>query len=295
MENNSNVEDKENNYLFDSLMMEIQGKKNKKEYEEALNLIENKIGEIEKNYTKESDEYFNISKEFCDICNIISEIYSEIGKFNEGTKKLEKPIKLFENYMPILHIIYNNLGIFYRKIGEFAKAFEYFTKSLQNGINLKSKRIAGEGYIHCSIILLLIGKYDYSIELSLSGIILLQEFMLNNKELISEIEIILKNGYINIAVCYYKKNNFLESLLYYDIAEKINEKSENTYPNQNIIIDDEKKYKMLKNILNNLELEKNISDKKEKMANNYMKEKLKKLIKNIEEKHSCDLQSILPK
>ena len=209
MENNSNVEDKENNYLFDSLMMEIQGKKNKKEYEEALNLIENKIGEIEKNYTKESDEYFNISKEFCDICNIISEIYSEIGKFNEGIKKLEKPIKLFENYMPILHIIYNNLGIFYRKIGEFAKAFEYFTKSLQNGINLKSKRIAGEGYIHCSIILLLIGKYDYSIELSLSGIILLQEFMLNNKELISEIEIILKNGYINIAVCYYKKNNFL--------------------------------------------------------------------------------------
>ena len=269
--------------MYEYILKEVSNQKQKNEFQNALNLLENNIKEIENKYSKESLEYFNMAKELCEICNLIAEKFYDNGKFNEGLNYLEKSIKLFANFKEIQYLCNNNLGNYYRKLGELNKAYDSFTRSIELGLLFHNKKIIGEGYINCGIILLLMEMFDKSIELCLSGIILLQECLLNKKDLSNDIYNILNNAYTSIALCYYKKKNFLESLLYYDISEKLNKKLEIEYTNT--ILNDETKYKMLTEILNKLEKEK-LLDKTEKMSNNYMIEKIKNLISQIEEKNS---------
>ena len=269
--------------MYEYILKEVSNQKQKNEFQNALNLLENNIKEIENKYSKESLEYFNMAKELCEICNLIAEKFYDNGKFNEGLNYLEKSIKLFANFKEIQYLCNNNLGNYYRKLGELNKAYDSFTRSIELGLLFHNKKIIGEGYINCGIILLLMEMFDKSIELCLSGIILLQECLLNKKDLSNDIYNILNNAYTSITLCYYKKKNFLESLLYYDISEKLNKKLEIEYTNT--ILNDETKYKMLTEILNQLEKEK-LLDKTEKMSNNYMIEKIKNLISQIEEKNS---------
>ena len=277
--------------MYEDILKEVSIKKQNKEFENALSILENNIEEIENKYNKESVEYFNVAKELCDICNLIAEKLYDNGKFNEGLNYLEKSIKLFENFKQIQYLCNNNLGNYYRKIGELTKAFESFTNSIEIGIFFDNKKIIGEGYINCGIILLLMGMFDKSIEQCLSGIILLQECLLTKTDSSNDIYEIINNAYTSISLCYYNKNNILESLLYYDIAEKMNKKLGIEYTNT--FINDETKYKMLNEILNEFEKE-NILDKKEKMANNYMIEKIKNLITQIEEKNSWNSKKNFP-
>jgi tetratricopeptide (TPR) repeat protein len=269
--------------MYEYILKEVSNQKQKNGFQNALNLLENNIKEIENKYSKESLEYFNMAKELCEICNLIAEKFYDNGKFNEGLNYLEKSIKLFANFKEIQYLCNNNLGNYYRKLGELNKAYDSFTRSIELGLLFHNKKIIGEGYINCGIILLLMEMFDKSIELCLSGIILLQECLLNKKDLSNDIYNILNNAYTSIALCYYKNKNFLESLLYYDISEKLNKKLEIEYTNT--ILNDETKYKMLTEILNQLEKEK-LLDKTEKMSNNYMIEKIKNLISQIEEKNS---------
>ena len=269
--------------MYENILKEVIIKKQNKEYENALNILENNIEEIKNKYNKESEEYFNLAKELCDISNLIAETFYDNGKFNEGLKYLEKSMKLFENVKQIQYLCNNNLGNYYRKIGELKKAFESFTKSIELGLFLNNIKIIGEGYINCGIILLLMGMFDKSIEQSLSGIIILQECLLNKKDLTNDIYNIINNAYTSISLCYYNKKNFYESLLYYDLSEKINKKLGIEYTNT--FINEETKYKMLNEILNEFKKE-NVLDKKEKMSNNYMIEKIKNLITQIKEKNS---------
>ena len=70
----------------------------------------------------------------------IGTIYLETGKVEEGTKYIEKALKLILELYGEPHItlgkIYTNLGNAYRLMGDPAKGIYYFKKGLENNIQL---------------------------------------------------------------------------------------------------------------------------------------------------------------
>ena len=109
----------------------------------------------------------------------------------------------------------------------------------------------------------------------------------------------LENSYILVAISHFKLGNTLESLLYYNIAKKIRnhvtgEDTNNDKGEQSEILSDEAKLKMLKESRDEIVKEnKKVTDRNDKMANNYMREQITKMIKEIEEKNGWSDSPIL--
>lgn len=361
-QSNKNSDSNENVNLEELHSQILEYKENRK-YEECIELIQNNIYQVAEQYSKNSKEYYNLAKEVCDICSIISEEYYNEGNLEEGVKYLDQCVTLFQNFKPILHLCYNNLGNFYRKLSMNDKALEYYDKSLKISNECNNKKNVAEGHINYAITLLSINKVKLSLEQTLAGIILLQECFIdlrkennndnskknkssshnksnnnnnneNNEtfkyeefedpaEKNADIYSMLENSYILVAICQFKLGNLLESLLYYELAYKIrlfitsdknktetennnnnksvnksssqnnNSQSQNIKDNQNEILNDSAKLKMLRECLNQAEqMNKNVSDKNEKMSNNYIKQKIITMINEIVERQDYNEQPL---
>lgn len=325
--NNSNntIQDEKNS--INKLRDEIASHKSNHEYEECIKLIQDNINKITEKYSKNSKEYYSIAQEVCDICNIMAQEDFINNNYEEGIQYLEKCVSLFQNYKPILNVCYNNLGHYYRKLGITDKALESYDSSIKISGELKNKKNVAEGHINYSIVLISINKVNLALEQSLAGIILLQECLLDKRAISSrsttknnqsqenqsvnddeieeylDIYSMLENSYILVAICHFKLSNTLESLLYYEMADKvrshiIGESNEGNGKNKenthNDVLSDEAKLKMYKECLNEIIKDsKKATDKNEKMANNYMKNQINKMIKEIEDKNGWSDSPIL--
>ena len=329
MENSNNTIQDEKNAI-NKLRDEIASHKSNHEYEECIKLIQDNINNITEQYSKNSREYYSIAQEVCDICNIIAQEDFNNGNYEEGIQYLEKCVSLFQNYKPILNVCYNNLGHYYRKLGITDRALESYDSSIKISGELKNKKNVAEGHINYSIVLISINKVKLALEQSLAGIILLQECLLdkrtisshsntknnqsqgnqstNNEDIEEYLDIysMLENSYILVGICHFKLSNTLESLLYYEMADKVrayimgesNESSvkyeNNKESAHNDVLSDEAKLKMYKECLNEIIKDsKKVTDKNEKMVNNYMKNQINKMIKEIEDKNGWSDSPIL--
>lgn len=319
-------EEKKND--INALQNQITELKSNQKYEECIKLIQDNISNIAEQYSKDSREYYSISYEVCDICNLIAQDNFLNQNYEEGVAYLEKCVSLFQNYKPILNVCYNNLGHYYRKLGINDKALESYDNAIQVSSELGNKKNVSEGHINYAIILISINKVKLALEQALAGIILLQECLMekkqnntfssnnaqensneenktgktNNEDIEEYLDIysMLENSYILVAISHFKLGNTLESLLYYDIAKKLREhvtgddSNNNDKGEQNEILSDEAKLKMLKESRNEIVKEnKKVTERNEKMANNYMRDQITKMIREIEEKNGWSDSPIL--
>ena len=64
-------EEKKND--INALQNQITELKSNQKYEECIKLIQDNISNIAEQYSKDSREYYSISYEVCDICNLIAQ------------------------------------------------------------------------------------------------------------------------------------------------------------------------------------------------------------------------------
>ena len=163
-----------------------------------------------------------------------------------------------------------------------------------------------QGHLLLANVLLNTDSIVLAIEQALSGIILLQEIIINKEEYKDNVNILeaLEDAYLIVAVGKYKNGNIIQSLLYCKLAEQLrqkmgknkNEENDNNNNNNNTnkknkkkkegelnILEDETKYELIKNALNfDLDMDKALFDKNEQMSYNYILNLLKKMLEDIE-------------
>ena len=293
----------------DDLLSKLEQLKSENKYEECISLIEQQLPYLEKNYSKESEKFYQLAYEITDICNLKAYDLFLNSKPEEGRKFIEKSIQIFSNYKQILNICYANLGKYYVKLNQRQKAIDCFIVSTEIARSLKNKLHVAQGHLLLANILLNSSSINQAIEQALSGIILLQEIIINKEEYKDNLNILeaLEDAYLIVAVGKYKSGNIIQSLLYCNLAEKIQEKigkfnkkdesneksnldkkskkskkSKNNTSELNILEDDTK-YELIKNALSfDVYQDKALFDKNEQMSYNYLINTLKKMLTEIE-------------
>jgi hypothetical protein len=181
------------------------------------------------------------------------------------------------------------------------KAIDCFLVSTEIARSLKNKLHVAQGHLLLANVLLNTDSIVMAIEQALSGIILLQEIIINKEEYKDNVNILeaLEDAYLIVAVGKYKNGNIIQSLLYCKLAEQLRQKmgknkseeSENINNKKNRrkkegelnILEDETKYELIKNALNfDLDMDKALFDKNEQMSYNYILNLLKKMLEDIE-------------
>ena len=291
----------------DDLLFQLEQLKSENKYEECISLIEQQLPYLEKNYSKDSEKFYQLAYEITDICNLKAYDLFLNAKPEEGKKFIEKSIQIFSNYKQILNICYANLGKYYVKLNQKQKAIDCFIVSTEIARSLKNKLHVAQGHLLLANILLNSSSINQAIEQALSGIILLQEIIINKEEYKDNLNILeaLEDAYLIVAVGKYKNGNIIQSLLYCNLAEKIkekinkfnkksdfeksntkkkkkkNKKIKNT--NELNILEDDTKYELIKNALNfDVYQDKALFDKNEQMSYNYLVNTLKKMLGEIE-------------
>ena len=283
----------------DDLLTHLEQLKSENRYEECITLIEQQLPSLEKNYSKEHEKFYQLAYEITDICNLKAYDLFLNSKPEEGLKFIEKSIQIFSNYKQILNICYANLGKYYIKLNKKQKAIDCFLVSTEIARSLKNKLHVAQGHLLLANVLLNTDSIILAIEQALSGIILLQEIIINKEEYKDNINILeaLEDAYLIVAVGKYKNGNIIQSLLYCKLAEQLrqkmgknkNEESDDKKVKKNKkegelnILEDETKYELIKNALNfDLEMDKALFDKNEQMSYNYIVDILKKMMEDIE-------------
>ena len=286
----------------DDLLNQIEQLKSEYKYEDCISLIEQQLPYLEKNYSKESEKFYQLAYEITDICNLKAYDLFLNSKPEEGRKFIEKSIQIFSNYKQILNICYANLGKYYVKLNQRQKAIDCFIVSTEIARSLKNKLHVAQGHLLLANILLNSSSINQAIEQALSGIILLQEIIINKEEYKDNLNILeaLEDAYLIVAVGKYKNRNIIQSLLYCNLAEKLqekigkskktesNEKSKKTKKNKKDtnelnILEDDTKYELIKNALSfDIDQDKALFDKNEQMSYNYLINTLKKMMAEIE-------------
>ena len=292
----------------DELLTQLEQLKNENKYEECISLIEQQLPYLEKNYSKESEKFYQLAYEITDICNLKAYDLFLNSKPEEGKKFIEKSIQIFSNYKQILNICYANLGKYYVKLNQKQKAIDCFIVSTEIARSLKNKLHVAQGHLLLANILLNSSSIIQAIEQALSGIILLQEIIINKEEYKDNLNILeaLEDAYLIVAVGKYKNGNIIQSLLYCNLAEKLQEKigkfnkkdesneksiaekkskkSKKSKNNNELnILEDDTKYELIKNALSfDVYQDKALFDKNEQMSYNYLINTLKKMLTEIE-------------
>ena len=307
-QNKLNPNNPNNNFKSeDDLLLQIEQLKSENKFEECISLIEQQLPFLEKNYSKESEKFYQLAYEITDICNLKAYDLFLNSKPEEGRKFIEKSIQIFSNYKQILNICYANLGKFYVKLNQKQKAIDCFIVSTEIARSLKNKLHVAQGHLLLANILLNSSNINQAIEQALSGIILLQEIIINKEEYKDNLNILeaLEDAYLIVAVGKYKSGNIIQSLLYCNLAEKIqdkiaqfNKKDDSNEKNNEEkkgkkkkaknnnelnILEDDTKYELIKNALNfDVYQDKALFDKNEQMSYNYLINTLKKMLAEIE-------------
>ena len=286
----------------DDLLNHLEQLKSENRYEECIALIEQQLPSLEKNYSKEHEKFYQLAYEITDICNLKAYDLFLNSKPEEGLRFIEKSIQIFSNYKQILNICYANLGKYYIKLNKKQKAIDCFLVSTEIARSLKNKLHVAQGHLLLANVLLNTDSILLAIEQALSGIILLQEIIINKEEYKENANILeaLEDAYLIVAVGKYKSGNIIQSLLYCKLAEQLREKMEKNKKddedNNNKkakkkkegelnILEDETKYELIKNALNfDLESDKALFDKNEQMSYNYILDMLKKMLDNLEKR-----------
>ena len=286
----------------DDLLSHLEQLKSENLYEECIALIEQQLPSLEKNYSKEHEKFYQLAYEITDICNLKAYDLFLNSKPEEGLRFIEKSIQIFSNYKQILNICYANLGKYYIKLNKKQKAIDCFLVSTEIARSLKNKLHVAQGHLLLANVLLNTDSILLAIEQALSGIILLQEIIINKEEYKENANILeaLEDAYLIVAVGKYKSGNIIQSLLYCKLAEQLREKMEkNKKDDEDInskkakkkkegelnILEDETKYELIKNALNfDLESDKALFDKNEQMSYNYILDMLKKMLDNLEKR-----------
>ena len=283
----------------DDLLTQLEQLKSENRYEDCISLIEQQLPSLEKNYSKEHEKFYQLAYEITDICNLKAYDLFLNSKPEEGLKFIEKSIQIFSNYKQILNICYANLGKYYIKLNKKQKAIDCFLVSTEIARSLKNKLHVAQGHLLLANVLLNTESIILAIEQALSGIILLQEIIINKEEYKDNINILeaLEDAYLIVAVGKYKNGNIIQSLLYCKLAEQLRQKmgknkTEDTDGNKKgkkkkevelNILEDESKYELIKNALNfDLDMDKALFDKNEQMSYNYILNMLKKMLEDIE-------------
>ena len=286
----------------DDLLTKLEQLKSENRYEECIALIEQQLPSLEKNYSKEHEKFYQLAYEITDICNLKAYDLFLNSKPEEGLKFIEKSIQIFSNYKQILNICYANLGKYYIKLNKKQKAIDCFLVSTEIARSLRNKLHVAQGHLLLANVLLNTDSILLAIEQALSGIILLQEIIINKEEYKENANILeaLEDAYLIVAVGKYKSGNIIQSLLYCKLAEQLREKMEKNKKDEDDnnskkakkkkegelnILEDETKYELIKNALNfDLESDKALFDKNEQMSYNYILDMLKKMLDNLEKR-----------
>ena len=286
----------------DDLLNHLEQLKSENRYEECIALIEQQLPSLEKNYSKEHEKFYQLAYEITDICNLKAYDLFLNSKPEEGLRFIEKSIQIFSNYKQILNICYANLGKYYIKLNKKQKAIDCFLVSTEIARSLKNKLHVAQGHLLLANVLLNTDSILLAIEQALSGIILLQEIIINKEEYKENANILeaLEDAYLIVAVGKYKSGNIIQSLLYCKLAEQLREKMEKNKKDDEDnnskkvkkkkegelnILEDETKYELIKNALNfDLESDKALFDKNEQMSYNYILDMLKKMLDNLEKR-----------
>ena len=286
----------------DDLLNHLEQLKSENRYEECIALIEQQLPSLEKNYSKEHEKFYQLAYEITDICNLKAYDLFLNSKPEEGLRFIEKSIQIFSNYKQILNICYANLGKYYIKLNKKQKAIDCFLVSTEIARSLKNKLHVAQGHLLLANVLLNTDSILLAIEQALSGIILLQEIIINKEEYKENANILeaLEDAYLIVAVGKYKSGNIIQSLLYCKLAEQLREKMEKNKKDEDDnnskkakkkkegelnILEDETKYELIKNALNfDLESDKALFDKNEQMSYNYILDMLKKMLDNLEKR-----------
>ena len=288
----------------DDLLSNLEQLKSENKYEECIALIEQQLPSLEKNYSKEHEKFYQLAYEITDICNLKAYDLFLNSKPEEGLKFIEKSIQIFSNYKQILNICYANLGKYYIKLNKMQKAIDCFLVSTEIARSLKNKLHVAQGHLLLANVLLNTDSILLAIEQALSGIILLQEIIINKEEYKDNTNILeaLEDAYLIVAVGKYKNGNIIQSLLYCKLAEQLQQKigknknekdnkdkesnkknKKNKKEGELNILEDETKYELIKNALNfDLGMDKALFDKNEQMSNNYILNILKTMMEDIE-------------
>ena len=288
----------------DDLLSNLELLKSENKYEECIALIEQQLPSLEKNYSKEHEKFYQLAYEITDICNLKAYDLFLNSKPDEGLKFIEKSIQIFSNYKQILNICYANLGKYYIKLNKMQKAIDCFLVSTEIARSLKNKLHVAQGHLLLANVLLNTDSILLAIEQALSGIILLQEIIINKEEYKDNTNILeaLEDAYLIVAVGKYKNGNIIQSLLYCKLAEQLQQKigknknekdnkdkesnkknKKNKKEGELNILEDETKYELIKNALNfDLGMDKALFDKNEQMSNNYILNILKTMMEDIE-------------
>lgn len=282
---------KNNNIISEDTMETINILKSQKRYEECITKLQQIIPILQQTFSKDSEEFYHLAFEISDICNLKAEELILQQKFTEAKKYLEKAIQIFSAYKPILNICYANLGKFHSRLGNKQKAIDNFKISLQISTGIGNKIHVAQGHLLMANAFLDMQQNVQAIEQALSGIILLQEVLISKEEKINNINILeaLEDAYLIVAVAQYKIGNIIQSLLYCDLAEKLQvkigipKKEENSKTGEMNILEDSTKIELInKALLFDLEEDRALFDKNEKMAYGYMRHILKSMIKSIQ-------------
>ena len=287
----------------DDLLSKIEELKSLNRYEDCISLIEEQLPYFEQNYSKESEKFYHLAYEITDICNLKAYDLLLNSKPEEGKKFIEKSIQIFTNYKQILNICYANLGKYYSKLNQKQKAIDCFIVSTEIARSLNNKLHVAQGHLLLANILLNSASINQAIEQALSGIILLQEIIINKEEYKENINILeaLEDAYLIVAVGKYKIGNVIQSLLYCKLAEKLqskigenkkdeyeefDSKKKNHKKEKELnILEDDTKYELVRNALNfDISQDKSLHDKNEEMSQNYLVNSLKKMLKDLEQK-----------
>ena len=288
----------------DDLLSNLEQLTSENKYEECIALIEQQLPSLEKNYSKEHEKFYQLAYEITDICNLKAYDLFLNSKPEEGLKFIEKSIQIFSNYKQILNICYANLGKYYIKLNKMQKAIDCFLVSTEIARSLKNKLHVAQGHLLLANVLLNTDSILLAIEQALSGIILLQEIIINKEEYKDNTNILeaLEDAYLIVAVGKYKNGNIIQSLLYCKLAEQLqqkigknknekdnkdkesNKKNKKTKKGGELnILEDETKYELIKNALNfDLDMDKALFDKNEQMSNNYILNILKTMMEDLE-------------
>ena len=305
-EGNKNNTSNKINYIAnikseDDLLSQLEQLKSENRYEECITLIEQQLPSLEKNYSKEHEKFYQLAYEITDICNLKAYDLFLNSKPEEGLKFIEKSIQIFSNYKQILNICYANLGKYYIKLNKKQKAIDCFLVSTEIARSLKNKLHVAQGHLLLANVLLNTDSIILAIEQALSGIILLQEIIINKEEYKDNINILeaLEDAYLIVAVGKYKNGNIIQSLLYCKLAEQLREKigknkneeidnnnkkiKKNKKEGELNILEDETKYELIKNALNfDMDMDKALFDRNEQMSYNYILNMLKTMMEDIE-------------
>ena len=280
----------------DELLTNLEQLKTENKYEECIALIEQQLPFLEKNYSKEHEKFYQLAYEITDICNLKAYDLFLNSKPDEGLKFIEKSIQIFSNYKQILNICYANLGKYYIKLNKMQKAIDCFLVSTEIARSLKNKLHVAQGHLLLANVLLNTDSILLAIEQALSGIILLQEIIINKEEYKDNTNILeaLEDAYLIVAVGKYKNGNIIQSLLYCKLAEQLrlkigknksieDKKTKKKKEGELNILEDETKYELVKNALNfDLGMDKALFDKNEQMSDNYILNILKTMLEDIE-------------